>query len=165
MRGLAQFMRMLASVCVCLHLSRVVLLVSRRSSRLASVCVCLHLSRVVLLVSRRSSHLASFFSSHVVRLVSRCLIWPALFFSSRVIPFLRRSSCLASAHVKGSEFSSLLASVSRLLASACICLTSVCVCVRLLASVSRRSSCLASSPCYPLLTSVVLSRVCLGHFG
>ena len=149
MPGVAQFMRLLASVCVCLRLSHVGRLisrlcasVSRRSSYLTSVCVCL---RLCASVSRRSSYLASVCvcSRQGFRMRASVCVCSRQGFRMRASArvYVRLRLC-ASARV-----------CVRLCASASVC---VCICVRLL--VNACGNWLILCVC---LTSVVLSRVCV----
>ena len=171
MPGLAQFMRLLASVCV-----------GRLVSRLcASVCVCVRLCASARVCVRLSSCLASvcvcsrqgFRMRASARVCVRLLASrvPNACVCSRQGFRMRASVCVcvrlrlyasvsrlcASVHVKGSECVRL-----RLLASASVC---VCVCLRMCASACE---CLRELAHFMrLLTSVVLSRVCvrLSHVG
>ena len=171
MPGVAQFMRLLASVCVCSRLcasARVCLLAS------ASVCSRLRLSARVCVCVRLCA------SASVCVCVCVCLLASASVCSRlRLSASASASACVcvrlcASVHVKGSECVRLrLRASASASASACVC---VCVCVRLRLRLSHVGR-LCASACECLrelahflcvcvrrascLASVVLSRVCL----
>ena len=140
MPGVAQFMRLLASACVCVRLCasarvclRLCASVSRRSSYLASVCVCLRLcaSVCVCLTSVVLSRVCvRLFTS---RVPNACVC--VRLFTSRV-PNVCVCVRLFTSRVPNACV------CSRLCASASVCVCSrlyasmcVCVCVRMLASV------------------------------
>ena len=164
---LAQFMRLLASVCVCSRLCASARVCVRL---LASVCVCVRLLASVCVCSRLCASVSRLCASArvCVRLLANARVCVRLF-TSVCVCSRQRFRMLASVRVFASvrvirviqviqvirvrgtgSFHTSAYECLRLCASVCVCLASVCVCVRLLAN---------ARVCVRLCASGVLSRV------